>query len=352
MTIIPRGDRFGVKVWDRGKKRYRWVGSFDTEAEARQVESDASLKPGRDLYTVEQWARIWLSDYVRPAKSTQETYRYDVDKIVGDVGRLKLSEISRPEARRWANKWPRNRVRTARTMWGDAVRDGICEVNPWTNLGLETPKGRKDIDALTHGEVQQLGELALRVHGDYGPEARAIILTMAYTAMRPAEVCALRRRDLDLANREVTVAGSRTGTKGRKLPKNGLGRKVVLPERAIEAIRVVPETVGSEHLFHSKRGHPLNKGTLHYIWKEVRAAWIAEGGRYITPYWLRHAGATMLIEDGHAVGDVAFQLGHQDGGRLVMELYGHPAEDAIRDRLKMTTTRVERTQSVRSGRAS
>jgi hypothetical protein len=60
----------------------------------------------------------------------------------------------------------------------------------------------------------------------------------------------------------------------------------------------------------------------------------------------------MLIEDGHAVGDVAFQLGHQDGGRLVMELYGHPAEDAIRDRLKMTTTRVERTQSVRSGRAS
>ena len=43
----------------------------------------------------------------------------------------------------------------------------------------------------------------------------------------------------------------------------------------------------------------------------------------------------MLVERGLNVGDVAFQLGHQDGGRLVMTLYGHPGEDAIRDRLKM-----------------
>ena len=66
-------------------------------------------------------------------------------------------------------------------------------------------------------------------------------------------------------------------------------------------------------------------------------------------YELRHAGATMLVERGVSLADVAFQLGHQDGGRLVMTLYGHPGEDAIRDRLKMAHSQRSRTPSVRSG---
>ena len=57
MTIIPRNGKFGVKVWDPGRKRYRWVGSFDTEAEAIRAEADANLQPGRDVPTVEQWVR-------------------------------------------------------------------------------------------------------------------------------------------------------------------------------------------------------------------------------------------------------------------------------------------------------
>ncbi|HEX8160150.1 MAG TPA: hypothetical protein VF526_22445 [Solirubrobacteraceae bacterium] len=31
--------------------------------------------------------------------------------------------------------------------------------------------------------------------------------------------------------------------------------------------------------------------------------------------------------------DVAIQLGHQDGGRLITSLYGHPSEVAARERL-------------------
>jgi hypothetical protein len=32
--------------------------------------------------------------------------------------------------------------------------------------------------------------------------------------------------------------------------------------------------------------------------------------------------------------DVSVQLGHTDGGALVMERYGHPSEDAARQRLQ------------------
>lgn len=347
MTIIPRGDKFGVKVWDKGKAKYRWVGTFPTEGDAEAAEkAEATLQKGH-VPTVEEWIRIWLSDYARPAESTRQTYRCAAKQIVEHLGKRRLDDVSRLDARHMhANVWPRNTTRVARTIWADAAKDEVIDKNPWTNMGLETPKGRKDIDALSEGEIERLCELAQRVHGDYGAEARAIILTLGYTAMRPAELCALRWIDLNLAEREVTVGWSRVGTNRVKKPKNGLGRLVVLPQKAIDAIAQVPQIIGSEYVFHSKRGKPLNKGNLHYVWRDVRAAWLAEGERYITPYALRHAAATALIERGVAVGDVGFQLGHKDGGRLVMERYGHPGEDAMRDRLKMAHS-AERSQSGR-----
>jgi len=218
-------------------------------------------------------------------------------------------------------------------MWADAVRDGVCEVNPWTNLRLETPKGRKDIDALTEPEIVELADLAAELSGNYGTEARAIILTLAYTGRRPGELCAMRRCDVDLEALEIVVQRSLDGTGREKAPKNGLARRIILPSIAADAIRQVPETIGSPYVFHTVRGHRLTKGTLAYFWRNVRAGWVARGHRPIDLYELRHACATMLVERGLNVGDVAFQLGHQDGGRLVMTLYGHPGEDAIRDRL-------------------
>ena len=345
MTIIPRNGKFGVKVWDRGQKRYRWIGSFDTEADAARAEQDATLKPGKDMPTVDQWGRVWLSDYAREAPSTQRSYRYAVEQIKATLGKRKLSEISRPEARRIANGWPRATARVARTMWADAVRDGICDLNPWTNLRLETPKGRKDIDALTEHEIAELADLAAELSGDYGAEAHAIILTLAYTGMRPGELCALHRSDVDLHGLEVVVQRSLDGTGCEKAPKNGLARRIILPSTAAEAIVLVPERIGSPYLFHTVRGRRLTKGTLAYFWRNIRAGWVARGGRPIDLYELRHACATMLVERGLNVGDVAFQLGHQDGGRLVMTLYGHPGEDAIRDRLKMAHSQASRMPS-------
>jgi len=347
MTIIPRNGTFGVKVWDRGQKRYRWIGSFGTEAEAIRAEQDATLKPKGDALSVEQWGRVWLSDYAREAPATQRSYRYAVEQIKAKLGARKLSDVTRPEARCIANTWPRTTARVARTMWADAVRDGVCDVNPWTNLRLETPKGRKDIDALAEREIAELADLAGELSGNYGSEARAIILTLAYTGMRPGELCAVHRCDVDLQGLEIVVQRSLDGTGREKAPKNGLARRIILPSVAAEAIKLVPERIGSPYLFHTIRGHRLTKGTLAYFWRSIRAGWVARGGRPIDLYELRHACATMLVERGLNVGDVAFQLGHQDGGRLVMTLYGHPGEDAIRDRLKMAHSQPSRTQSVR-----
>jgi integrase len=61
----------------------------------------------------------------------------------------------------------------------------------------------------------------------------------------------------------------------------------------------------------------------------------AQGGRDVDLYGLRHACATLLLERGLTPADVAVQLGHTDGGRLVQILYGHLEEERALDRLLM-----------------
>jgi len=48
---------------------------------------------------------------------------------------------------------------------------------------------------------------------------------------------------------------------------------------------------------------------------------------------LRHFCATYLLELGLSPADVAVQLGHTDGGALVMSTYGHPSDRAARARI-------------------
>jgi len=350
VSIINRQGKWGVKVWDPGTRRYRWVGTFPTRAEAEMAEADQTTRRG-DTPTVNRWARVWLSDYAREAPATQRTYRYAVAAITRDLGHLKLTDVDRPHGRRLAKGWPRGTTRVARTMWADAVRDGVCEINPFSNLRLETPKGRRDIDALTEPEIVALANTAAHVHRDYGPEARAIILTLGYVGVRPGELCALRRADLNAPDREITVRLSLDGTGREKAPKNGKARIITVPPPALHAIQPVPKVLGSPYLFHSQRGARLSKGTLNYMWRPVLSAWIAGGGRDLDLYELRHAAATLLLERGLTPADVAVQLGHSDGGRLCQVLYGHPSEDLARDRLKMAFAGSERAQvGARSGR--
>jgi integrase len=68
----------------------------------------------------------------------------------------------------------------------------------------------------------------------------------------------------------------------------------------------------------------------HRYWARLR---LLAGRPGLDYYELRHAAATMLLERGVTPWDVAQQLGHTDGGQLVMERYGHPSEAGARARL-------------------
>jgi integrase len=280
--------------------------------------------------TCAEYAERWLVEHPRPAPSTQRTYGYAVKGFKEHFGKARLAELDRVSARSWALTEPQSNVRAARAMLADAINDGLhLGPNPFANLRLEQPRGRKDLHALTASKLDELADCALDVLGEFGPTFRAMIIFAGYVGLRPGELFALRR--FDVGGDEVTIAQNLDGTGQLKAPKNGHARVVILPPPARIALRDVPARIDVPWLFTTPRGRMFNKSSHLYYWNQVRAAFRRPGMDF---YELRHFCATHLLELGVTHADVAVQLGHTDGGALVMSTYGHPSEEAARERLK------------------
>ena len=329
--IYRRGKRYGARVYDPVSTRQRWVGTFETRREARRAELEATHRPAHSrTEDCASFAIRWVDDYARPAAATVRTNRYAVKKFADDFGGTPLADMDRPTARAWAKRTPQSNVRVVRAMFTDAINDGLHPgPNPFANLRLEQPRGRKDLIALTEPALRDLADSALSVHGAFGPPFRAMILFAAYVGLRPGELFALERSDV--RGDEVAIRQSLDGTGQLKRPKNGKERVVILPPPAREALRDVPVWVDVPWLFATPRGRRFTKGTHNYYWRPVRAVF---GRPTMDFYELRHFCATHLLELGVSHSDVAVQLGHTDGGALVMSTYGHPTEEGARERLK------------------
>ncbi len=342
--IVPRKGKYGVSVYDKTLGRKRWVGTFATKREAREVEREALRSTvARGSETCGEFARRWPTDYPREAAASRRTYRYAIKRFQEDFARVRLRDFDKPTARQWALTQPQSNVRTVRSMFTDAINDGLHPgPNPFSNLRLDQSRGRKDLIALTESEVVQLADCALDCLGSFGPAFRAMILFAAYVGLRPGELYALERRDV--GQDEVFIRQNLDGTGQIKMPKNGQARTVILPPPAREALVDVPARLDVPWLFVTPRARRFSKGSHLHYWRVVRTAF---GRPTMHFYELRHFCATHLLELGVSHADVAVQLGHRDGGALVMSTYGHPSEQAARERLKRAyTTNVRRLSSV------
>ncbi|HTW42208.1 MAG TPA: site-specific integrase [Solirubrobacteraceae bacterium] len=326
--IIKRGDRFGVRVYVA--RRQVWVGTFRTRREALQAEREAlvRVRPTTDE-TVAQFVERWLRDFKRPRASTNRHNAYMVKQLVAELGTMKMSDISRRLAREWALRH-RASVPVVRALFNDALNEECVTTNPFADLRLDQRHGRRDLVALSEAEVRDLADASLQVFGDYGPTFRACVLFAAYVGLRPAEMFLLEWSDIDLAGHQVHISKSLGNTGEVTLPKNGLRRKVVLPPQAKEALLGMPRRAGSPYVFTAPCGRRFSKTSHYYYWRLLRA----EAGRGTMAFYeLRHFCATHLLELGVSHADVAVQLGHTDGGALVMSTYGHPSDDAARARV-------------------
>lgn len=385
--VYRRNGRYFVRVADpiTGKRPQQYPPEFDlpnTADGARQLkrllEDRKARTRGGAGEAVEEFAARWMRDYGgERGESTRIHNAERVQAFARDFRGRRMGEVTHREARAWtvggavpdeiakvAAGWSGSKVRAdgtvevashrgnhaaVRAMYNDALRDRLVAENPFANLRVAQSRGRKGIFVLTEEELGRLVGFAHKVHGPYGQMFGALIAVAAWTGVRPGELFALRWGDVDFDRGELRVREQFNSKTGRYGPtKNSFPRTVVLTPGAGEALRGLPRHVADDLVFHTKQGKPYTGRTHHYAWNPVRKAFVASlpethhlrqrlaasADDDFDFYELRHFCATYLLELGLAPADVALQLGHRDGGALVMSTYGHPSEDAARERIR------------------
>lgn len=341
--IGERGGRFFVRVYRPSTKRKEWVGTFATRREARKAEREAEMRFAQPTATVRKRAgdcaayAAWWLGFKAPAQaaSTNNTNRYALKAFIEDFRGVPVAAVDRVRAETWARAEVRGRASNTRVvsvMFADAVTYGDHPgPNPFAGLGKSSRKARRrlDPDWLTEPQVHQLADLALHTCGAFGPQFRAMILFAAYVGLRPGELFALERRD---ARGDLVEIRQAVGADGKlKAPKNGNTRVVLLPPQAASALRDLVVWPDLPWLFVTPEGNRFSKGTHYTRWNPTRAMFGRPGMDF---YELRHFCATHLLQLGVSDADVAHQLGHSDGGKLVRDTYGHPADRYALDRLR------------------
>lgn len=326
MTAFKRGNKWAAKFVLDGKQFWVPGGPWEKKSHAQEAEKRMRdrLAYRRTDETCASFGERWLEEWPRPEASTRKLYAQAVRRFSEYFGATPLGDVEKLSARTWGLTVPRRVSGVIRTMYADALAVGLVETNPFSDLRLPMGERKAQIVPPT---LEQYSDLlnACTILGGYGPEFKAMIQFAAWTGVRQGELFALMREDV--GEEEVFVHRSRKldGTIG--LPKNGTARTIplVAPARVLNQVPTRPDGF----LFHSPQGHPLLKGTHAWSWNKVKAS----AGVSCRWHDLRHFCATQLLEMGLSHFDVSVQLGHTDGGKLVMERYGHPSEAAAKRRL-------------------
>lgn len=338
--------KYQVRPYDRELKKKGTAHIFDTlsEAVAYKEKVDAGkVKATARVWTCDEWAEHWTSDprFNRPKESTNIHNAERVSKFATDFAGVPLHKLDRPTARAWALE-NQGRILAVRAMLNDARFDQVIENNPFEQLRIPRGKGRKHIEPMTEKEVRALALAADELWENW-PVMSSMIVFSAYSGLRLGEMLALRWGDIDWEAGTIKVSRQwQQKTRNYGTPKSGQTRVVALFEPAAVALRKIPKSpvVGGDLIFYSPRDKKIEPALHDYYWRQVRARFLGrlEPARVteIALAWhsLRHFTASWLVDRGARPDDVAGQLGHTDGGKLVQELYGHLYADNSVSRLQ------------------
>jgi integrase len=356
MSIVTRKTKAGEsRHYARihaGRGRYLYGPARGDKDEAKRDEARLILEPKRKReQTVDELVEWFLESYATrprprtgkpPHEGSVRATKHRLTPFRHAFGHLRPGEIERDALKAWVARygWAVNSVRT---MFTDAIDSELMDRSPLQGITIRQSSGRRHIEVPTAEEVEALADCALLVHGEYGPTFRALILWLAYTTMRPGETFVVEWADIE--GDEIVVRRNLPRLGSVKLPKNDQTRRIIFPEQAREAVQAMPRNLHSPRIFSTKLGKRYTEGTLNDYWATVKQRFLAglsatriaqldPPGNQFVPYVLRHFGATHLLELGLSPADVALQLGHTDGGALVMARYGHPSEARARERLR------------------
>ena len=325
--------RYDVRFRDVDGKQRSQVFSTQKDAQAFKLEVERRRQAGT-LYQAPsqrfgEYARAWLERYERgaagrkrPRPRTVATVRELLPKLA-PLNELPLerirSSVVEDLATTLAGATPRRaemalallkRILRSAEARGQAIDPAVFHVR------VASPEEREP-RYLTWEEAEEL-ESWLPEH------IRRIVPIAILTMLRRGEILGLRDRDVDFESGAISVFaqqdhGARARTKTRAGRRTvDIGPQVLRLLREQQLART-PNAEGL--LFPTRSGRPSDGNNFYNrVFKPAaRHAGIPE----LTFHDLRHTGASLMIAAGCHVKVIAEQMGHADGGALVLRRYGH-----------------------------
>ncbi len=275
------------------------------------------IEKGRSIKTVENYDR-YLTRYLAfskassPAKLTEQSvreFRIHLNRQEGVGGTMK-------------HKTQNYYMISLRAFLKFLRKRGIESLNPER---IELAKvGQRDLDLITHDELNRLMNGPKSDTSLTGLRDRAILELFFSTGLRVSELCALNR-DIDLSRDEFSVRG-----KGEKV------RVVFLSPAAKAAIRAYEAKRGDvdEALFIQRGKNSKNAKDLRLTPRSIERIvkhYAIKAGitRKVTPHVIRHSFATDLLENGADLRSVQALLGHQN--IATTQVYTHITDKHLRE---------------------
>ncbi|MGC4175440.1 tyrosine-type recombinase/integrase, partial [Demequina sp.] len=209
--------------------------------------------------------------------------------------------------------------RLVHAILAEAVNDGLLATNPARIPGA---------GHVAHAERIPLNPAEVAALAAAMPDRyRAAVLVAAWSGLRPGEVFALRRGDVDFATGQLTVRRALVELPGQPVtfgpPKSAAGlRTVALPATVLDALRAHlarhTDTGHDALIFTTTTGQPVTAQARSHALRTPRKA---IGRPDLTWHHLRHTGATLAAQAGATPAELQRRIGHSTA--RAANLYQH-----------------------------
>jgi integrase len=336
-----KGAPWWVFISYNGKRTSKKVGTKSAaekvkeEIEARLKLNQYDFKENKKVPLFKDYAKEWIETTV-PA-TCKESSEKDYDDILRlhvlpAFGDLNVTEITRGQIKNFLfakinegkAKSTVNHYRAVISgVLNQAVDDGVILANPTHRLGRVGKKETANniIDPLTRDELKKLLD-TVQVHFK---KEYPLFLLLGRTGIRIGETLALKWNDIDFSGRSIEI--ERTVYKGRVgTPKNGKSRTIDMSWQLRDALFqlkqskvVVSIDEDEDWVFTNGSGSLIDADN----WRRriFKPALKKAKLRKIRIHDLRHTYATLRLNKGDNIIDVANQLG--DDIKVVLDVYSH-----------------------------
>jgi integrase len=372
--IVKRGQTWSyvirVKDPETGLSKPKWVGGFQSEADAKAARDQARVTARTGQYidrnpvTVSSYLDQWIEAHAVEVKpKTLQDYRHLIDRHVKPyIGALRLQAVRPAQitklyrdllttgGRSGAGLSPRT-VEYVHAVLRKAFRDAVLVDQLLPSSPVERAKRpRKPIRE--PGEIWTARQLRVFLTAARGHRLFAFYHLAAYTGARRGELLNLRWRDIDLASAEINISGSTAVIGGARVEgttKSGRSRKVSIDAGTVEVLTEHRSLQAEERLlagpgwrasddyvFTTGWGGPVHPDTVSSLAADlikahnatVRESGVGEMLPRARLHDLRHLHATTLLLAGVPVHVVAARLSHADPS-VTLRVYAHVIRDQV-----------------------